>query len=257
MFARKSVLLTKLLKPGPQPYTTALKRHFRPLPFPKKLRNFAALGRYHSQIGTYLLFFPCAWGVALASPSPLSLLALQKYLLYFWGAFHLRSAGCGINDIFDRDIDPLIARTKTRPLASKSLTVNEAIAFTAAHCLAGLPVLFCIPQTAALLSLAVFPIAMLYPLAKRYTHYPQLVLGCVMNFGLFVGFSSVTGSLAGLYVVLPWWVAGVFWTMIYDTIYAYQDRKDDVKVGVKGMAIILGGDGIFWLKRMNVFMHLN
>lgn len=78
-----------------------------------------------------------------------------------------------------------------------------------------------------------------------------------MNFGLFVGFSSVTGSVAGIYVVLPWWAAGVIWTIIYDTIYAYQDRKDDVKVGVKGMAIILGGEGIFWLNGMNVFMHVN
>jgi 4-hydroxybenzoate polyprenyltransferase len=147
------VLLPKLLLFRPQPLTTAVRRHFTPFPPLSKLRHFAALGRYHSQTGTYLLFFPCAWGVALASPSPLSLIALQHYTLYLYGAFHLRSAGCAINDILDRKIDPLVARTKTRPLASGSLTLTEAAAFTAAHCLAGLPVLFCIPQASALLAL--------------------------------------------------------------------------------------------------------
>ena len=101
----------------------------------------------------------------------------------------------------------------------------------------GLPVLFLIKPIGAYLALAVFPFSMLYPLAKRFTYYPQLVLGSVFNFGLFVGFSSISGSLS-LQTVLPFYIAGVLWTLIYDTVYALPDMKDDLKVGVKGLALV-------------------
>ena len=223
-----------------------------------KYKEFAKLGRYSTQAGTCLLFFPCILGVTIASPNPLSWAALQKTLQYLWGAFNLRSAGCGINDIFDRNFDGKVERTKNRPLAAKTLTVPEALVFTGTHCLLGQPVLFMIPQVSALQSLAVFPFAMLYPLSKRYTYYPQFVQGCVFNFGIFVGFSSVTGSLIGIHIILPYYIATISWTLIYDTVYAYQDRKDDQTAGVKGMAVALGTgpEANRKLQLGNFFMHL-
>lgn len=221
-----------------------------------KLKAFTMLGRYSNQTGTFLLFMPCVWGVCLASPDPLSLHAMSHYFLYFWGAFHLRSAGCAVNDICDRDFDKKVERTKIRPLAANILTVNEAMLFTATHCLLGLPVLFIINPYASYLALGVFPLAMLYPLAKRYTYYPQVVLGSVFNFGVFVGFTSIMGSYDMLTIAVPFYVAGILYTVIYDTIYAVQDKDDDVKAGVKGMALAWGDNIVPNSQITSALLHL-
>ena len=147
------------------------------------------MGRYQYPTGIFLLFTPCLWGTALGA-SMLGLppvAAIPTSLLFLFGAFNLRSAGCAINDMFDKDFDKNVERCKNRPLASGVLNPKEAMGFTTAHLLGGLFVLSQLNPTATLLSLGIFPVACLYPLAKRYTHYAQVVLGLCFNSGIFIG----------------------------------------------------------------------
>lgn len=213
---------------------------------PDSVRPYAVLMRLDRPIGTWLLLLPCWWGIALASEGDLPVALLGLFAL---GAFVMRGAGCVINDLWDRKLDAQVERTKARPLASGAVSVRAALALLCALLLLGLLVLVQLPWTAILCGFAAMPLVILYPLAKRVTFWPQAVLGLTFNWGVLVGALSVANDLSAS--VLLAYAAGVFWTLGYDTIYAYQDVRDDESVGVKSAARALGpnakiGVGLFY-----------
>jgi 4-hydroxybenzoate polyprenyltransferase len=201
---------------------------------------YARLARIDRPIGTWLLLFPSWWGIALAAPTgpepgwpdPLLL------LLFAIGAVAMRGAGCTLNDIADRDYDAKVARTRKRPIPSGRISVAQAIAFLAAQLAVGASVLFSLNRLGILLGLGVLGLIGTYPFMKRITYWPQLFLGLNFNWGALIGWSAVTGSLGRPALLL--YLGGVFWTLGYDTIYAHQDKEDDVRIGVKSSALALG-----------------
>ena len=202
---------------------------------PAVLRPFASLMRIDRPIGTWLLFWPCAWGVALAG-------VRGEWALFGWlalGAFAMRSAGCVYNDIVDRDLDRKVERTRLRPLASKRVGVRAAWALTIALCLVGLLVLLQLNRTAQLVALASLALVAAYPFMKRIIWWPQAWLGLVFSWGALVGWPAVTGTFAPSALWL--WLGSIFWVIGYDTLYAIQDIEDDALVGVKSSARRLGG----------------
>jgi 4-hydroxybenzoate polyprenyltransferase len=201
---------------------------------PPRLRPFASLMRLDRPIGTWLLYWPCAWSVALGGVG-------GRWALFLWlglGAFAMRSAGCVYNDIVDRDLDTKVERTRLRPLASGRVSVRSAWILIGILCAAGLIVLVQLNGVAAAIALAsVAPVAA-YPYMKRLTWWPQVWLGLVFSWGALVGWPAVTGSLAWPSVLL--WTGSIFWVIGYDTLYAIQDIEDDALVGVKSSARRLG-----------------
>ena len=201
---------------------------------PERLRPFASLMRLDRPIGTWLLYWPCAWSVALAG-------VRGRWDLFLWlalGAFAMRSAGCVYNDIVDRDLDRRVERTRLRPLASGRTSVGAAWALTILLCLIGLVVLLQLDRVAQLVALASLALVAAYPFMKRITWWPQAWLGLVFSWGALVGWPAVTGNLA---VPALWLYAGtVAWVIGYDTLYAIQDIEDDALVGVKSSARRLG-----------------
>jgi 4-hydroxybenzoate polyprenyltransferase len=201
---------------------------------PPSARPYASLMRLDRPIGTWLLFWPCAWSVALAG-------VRDQWLLFVWlllGAFVMRSAGCAYNDIVDRDLDRRVERTRLRPLASGRVSLTSAWALVVGLSLVGLIVVLQLKpaaQLAALLSLA--PVAA-YPFMKRITWWPQAWLGLVFSWGALVGWPAVNGAF-GLPALLLW-IGSIFWVIGYDTLYAIQDIEDDALVGVKSSARALG-----------------
>jgi 4-hydroxybenzoate polyprenyltransferase len=201
---------------------------------PARLRPFASLMRVDRPIGTWLLYWPCAWSVALAGVG-------GRWGLFLWlalGAFAMRSAGCVYNDIIDRDLDRQVERTRLRPLASGRVSLKGAWVLLVAMSLIGLVVLLQLQRAAqivALISLA--PVA-LYPFMKRITWWPQAWLGLVFSWAALVGWPAVDGRMAAAAFWL--WGGSIFWVIGYDTIYALQDKEDDALVGVKSSALALG-----------------
>jgi 4-hydroxybenzoate polyprenyltransferase len=208
---------------------------------PERLRPFAVLARWDRPIGTWLLLWPCWWGVALAPGWP----DLRLLALFGIGAVAMRGAGCVVNDLADRDLDAKVARTRHRPLASGQLSVGQAAAFLILQLLVGLAVLLNFNCFTALLGLASMPLVIVYPFMKRITWWPQAVLGLTFNWGALVGWSAVTGELAAPALTL--YAAGFLWTLGYDTIYAHQDKVDDALIGVKSSARWLGAATRPWL----------
>jgi 4-hydroxybenzoate polyprenyltransferase len=201
---------------------------------PARWRPYASLMRVDRPIGTWLLYWPCAWSVALAG-------VRGEWALFLWlllGAFAMRSAGCVYNDILDRDLDRQVERTRLRPLASGLISLRAAWLLIAGLSLVGLIVLLQLPRVAqaiALISLA--PVAA-YPFMKRITWWPQAWLGLVFSWGALVGWPAVTGESETPALLL--WLGSIFWVIGYDTLYAIQDIEDDALVGVKSSARALG-----------------
>jgi len=213
---------------------------------PPRLRPFASLMRLDRPIGSWLLYWPCAWSVALAGVG-------GRWDLFLWlglGAFAMRSAGCVYNDIVDRDLDRSVERTRPRPIASGRVTLISAWFLIVGLCLLGLVVLLQLNVTAAVIALvSIAPVAA-YPFMKRITWWPQAWLGLVFSWGALVGWPAVTGSLSWTTVLL--WFGSIAWVIGYDTLYAIQDIEDDALVGVKSSARRLGdkaplGIGIFYV----------
>jgi 4-hydroxybenzoate polyprenyltransferase len=202
---------------------------------PGRAEPYARLARIDRPIGTWLLLFPAWWGIALASPGWPDPVLL---LLFAVGAVAMRGAGCTLNDIADREYDAKVARTRLRPIPSGRITVAQAGAFLLAQLAAGAAVLFSLNWLSILLGLAVLVLIGTYPFMKRITYWPQLFLGLNFNWGALIGWTAVTGSPAAPAVLL--YLGGVFWTLGYDTIYAHQDKEDDVRIGVKSSALALG-----------------
>ena len=202
---------------------------------PAPARPYASLIRLDRPIGAWLLFWPCAWSVALAGTSE------GGWLLILWlalGAWAMRGAGCVYNDIVDKDLDARVARTRLRPLASKRVPLSGAWALLGAMSLIGLVVLLQLPRFAQGIALASLFLVAAYPFMKRITWWPQAWLGLVFSWGALVGWAAVEGELDPPAWLL--WAGAVCWVVGYDTIYALQDKEDDALVGVRSSARALG-----------------
>ena len=213
---------------------------------PATWRPYLRLVRFDRPIGAWLLLFPCWWGQALAELSVGRAYPSAWYLaLFFAGAFLMRGAGCTYNDIVDRDYDASVARTAARPIPSGQISVAEARMFLAVLCLAGLVILLQFNLFTIVLGSASLALVVVYPFMKRLTYWPQLVLGLTFKWGALVGWTAVTGSLALAPVVL--YAGCVLWTIGYDTIYAHQDKEDDLAIGLKSTALKFGDATPQWL----------
>ncbi|MCW3796451.1 4-hydroxybenzoate octaprenyltransferase [Sphingomonas sp. BN140010] len=202
---------------------------------PPTFRPYASLMRVDRPIGTWLLYWPCAWSVALAGVE-------SRWSLLLWlalGAFAMRSAGCVYNDLIDRELDRQVERTRLRPLASGRVSAKAAWTLLVGLSLIGLFVLLQLERTAQLVALGSLLLVAAYPFMKRITWWPQAWLGLVFSWGALVGWPAVTGALAWPPLLL--WLGSVAWVVGYDTLYAIQDKEDDVLVGVKSSARRLGG----------------
>lgn len=197
---------------------------------------YGRLMRLDKPIGTHLLFLPTAWGITIAAGSVGD--AMSLCALTYGGAVIMRGAGCTMNDLWDQDIDSEVARTRTRPLAAGEISVPAAFTFLGLQLSAGLGVLLSLSNYAICVGApSVIPV-LLYPLAKRVTDYPQAMLGLTINWGALVGYAAAADALAAPAFCL--YGAGWCWTMIYDTIYAHQDKVDDARLGVRSSALALG-----------------
>lgn len=206
---------------------------------------YAELIRLDKPTGTYYLFFPALFSTLLAAPlavpmaSPLSLVGTA--LLFFSGALIMRGAGCTINDLWDRNLDPHVARTRLRPIARGAVTPFNALAFTGAQLLAGLGMLLQFPTQCLFYGIPSLLLVVTYPLAKRVTHYPQFVLGLTFSWGAIMGFPALGIDLlhnsAALIAAGFLYTSNVAWTVLYDMIYAHMDIKDDAKAGIKSIAL--------------------
>ena len=213
---------------------------------PQALKPYLRLARFDRPIGAWLLLFPTWWSQALAEVSTGSAYPNLWYLFLFWlGAFIMRGAGCTYNDIVDRDYDARVARTAARPIPSGQVSVAQAYMFLAALCAAGLLVLLQFNAFTILLGASSLLLIAIYPFAKRFTYWPQLVLGLTFKWGALVGWAAVTGSLG--YAALALYAGSVLWTIGYDTIYAHQDKEDDALVGLKSTALRFGAATRSWL----------
>ncbi|TFK29344.1 para-hydroxybenzoate-polyprenyltransferase [Coprinopsis marcescibilis] len=208
---------------------------------PARVRPYLYLTRIDKPIGTILLFLPCTWSITMASytlqlpvTTPLTYISLCGI-----GALVMRGAGCTINDMWDKNLDKAVERTKQRPLARGDLTRKDALVFLAGQLGVGLAVLMQFNWYSILLGASSLSVVTIYPLMKRITHWPQAVLGLAFNWGALLGWSAVAGSVDWA-VCLPLYAGGVCWTLVYDSIYAHQDKRDDIHVGIKSTALLFG-----------------
>ncbi|KAL5282782.1 COQ2 family protein [Megaselia abdita] len=213
---------------------------------------YAQLMRLDKPIGTYLLYWPCAWSIGLSS-SPGSWPDLYMLGLFATGAFIMRGAGCTINDLWDKDIDGKVERTKSRPLVSGKIEHMDAIYFLGGQLALGLLVLVELNTNSILLGVSSVALVIAYPLMKRITYWPQLVLGMTFNWGALLGWCATQGSVDWS-ACLPLYMSGICWTIVYDTIYAHQDKKDDLAIGVKSTALRFGDKTKVWLSGFTTAM---
>jgi 4-hydroxybenzoate polyprenyltransferase len=202
------------------------------------LQPYMMLSRMDKPIGTWLLAWPSFWSISIAAP-PGGPLDISTLALFGMGAFLLRGAGCTINDMWDRDFDKMVERTKSRPLAAGTITQWHALGWLGIQLSAGLAILLQLHPYSQLIGVASLPFVATYPLMKRVTGWPQAFLGLTINWGAIMGWAAVHDSL-DWNVVGPLYMSGFFWTLLYDTIYAHQDKTDDVKAGVKSTALTFG-----------------
>ena len=201
-----------------------------------QLNLFVELTRLKKPIGYMLLFWPCAWGLTIAYDFSSNLNNYFFYLLlFFFGSVFMRSAGCIVNDIIDRKFDKKVSRTKNRPIASGKISVKLGLFYTSILCLIALAILLNFNSLTIILALGSMPLAFTYPLMKRYTYWPQLFLGITFNYGLILGWTSTTNEIS--IVPIIFYLGAIFWTLGYDTIYGFQDIKDDEIIGLKSTSI--------------------
>ena len=213
---------------------------------PARLQPYLKLARFDRPIGAWLLLFPCWWSQALGelslghpTPSPWHL------MLFLIGAFVMRGAGCTWNDIVDRDYDGRVERTAKRPIPSGQVSVSQALAFAVGLCFVGLLVLLQFNRATVWVGVSSLVLVALYPFCKRFTYWPQLMLGLTFKWGALVGWTAATGALGAPALVL--YAGAIAWTIGYDTIYAHQDKEDDAMLGLKSTALLLGSATRPWL----------
>ena len=202
----------------------------------KQLNLFIELTRLKKPIGFMLLFWPCSWGLTLAYDFSNDLNDYFFYLtLFFLGSILMRSAGCIVNDILDKEFDKKVSRTKDRPIASNKVSTKLGLIYVILLCFLALLVLLNFNTFTIILALGSMPLAFSYPLMKRYTYWPQLFLGITFNYGLILGWVCIKNQID--IVVIIFYLGAIFWTLGFDTIYGYQDIKDDEIIGIKSTSI--------------------
>ena len=202
----------------------------------EKINHFIELTRLKKPIGFMLLFWPCLWGLTIAFDFSNNTYTFFKYcILFLCGSVLMRSAGCIVNDIVDKDFDSKVERTKGRPIASGKISVRLGIVYSAILCLIALIVLLQFNTLTIILAMCSMPLAFAYPFMKRITYWPQLFLGITFNYGIVLGWTSVNENLNFAAIIL--YIGAIFWTLGYDTIYGFQDIKDDEIIGVKSTSI--------------------
>ncbi len=206
---------------------------------PAAWQPYALLARLDRPIGAWLLFLPALGGILLAGAPPW-LRSVRLIVLFAVGSVVMRAAGCVVNDMWDRDLDRRVTRTAGRPLAAGTISMPEAAAFLFVLLAIGLAILLALGPLARLLGVASLLLVALYPLAKRVTWWPQIVLGFTFGWGAPMGYAAAAGRLDG--AAVAFYAASVFWILGYDTIYAHQDREDDALIGVKSTARLFGSD---------------
>ena len=213
---------------------------------PHGWRPYLRLARADRPVGVWLLLWPCWWSLALAGINAgAGAPDLRFMLLFAIGAIAMRGAGCVWNDITDADYDARVARTRSRPIPSGQVSLRQAFAFMIALSLAGFGVLLQFNWFTILLGLASLALIAVYPFMKRFTYWPQGVLGLTFNWGALMGWAAVFGELSLAPVLL--YGGAIAWTMGYDTIYAHQDKEDDALLGLKSTALKFGADTKRWL----------
>ena len=202
----------------------------------KKIQVLIQLTRLNKPIGIMLLFWPCAWGLTLAYYfNGETNLYLKHLLLFFLGSVLMRSAGCIFNDIVDKNLDKKVKRTQKRPIASGKISILESFSFVVFLCLIALLILLQFNWLTIILGLGSMILAFTYPYMKRITYWPQLFLGLTFNWGIIMGWSSITNNISLEPLIL--YFGAIFWTLGYDTIYGLQDIKDDEIIGIKSTSI--------------------
>jgi 4-hydroxybenzoate polyprenyltransferase len=201
-----------------------------------QINLFINLIRLKKPIGFMLLFWPCAWGLTVAYDFSNEKITYFFYLfLFLCGAVLMRSAGCIINDIADREYDKKVSRTKNRPIANGKISVKRGFFYSSVLCLIALVVLLQFNNFTILLALGSMPLAFTYPLMKRYTYWPQLFLGITFNYGLILGWTSITNEINLIPIIF--YFGAIFWTLGFDTVYGFQDINDDEIIGLKSTSI--------------------
>ena len=202
----------------------------------QNIKLLIELTRLNKPIGFMLLFWPCIWGLTLAYDFALPLEIFIFYgALFFSGSVLMRSAGCIVNDISDKNFDKLVERTKDRPIASGKISIRLAAIFASILCAVAFLVLINFNKFTILMALISMPLAFTYPLMKRFTYWPQLFLGITFNYGLVLAWISIKNDISLIPIIF--YFGAIFWTLGYDTIYGYQDIKDDEIIGVKSTSI--------------------
>ncbi|XP_014121329.2 4-hydroxybenzoate polyprenyltransferase, mitochondrial isoform X1 [Zonotrichia albicollis] len=250
--AAPPLLLRRLAAPpGPRSFSAAELVRAAPAP----LQPYLRLMRLHQPAGTWLLYLPCTWSIGLAA-APGCLPDWHMLSLFGVGAVLMRGAGCTINDMWDRDYDRQVARTASRPLAAGDISTFQSLVFLGGQLSLALCVLLCLNYYSIILGASSLFLVITYPLMKRITYWPQLVLGFTFNWGALLGWSAIKGSCEWS-VCLPLYFAGVMWTLVYDTIYAHQDKRDDIMIGVKSTALHFRKDTKQWLSGFSLAMLLS
>ena len=202
----------------------------------QNIKLFIELTRLNKPIGFMLLFWPCIWGLAISYNFNLSLEKFFFYgTLFLLGSILMRSAGCIVNDIVDKNFDKKVNRTKNRPIASEKISVKLGLTYVAILCVLAFLVLINFNKFTILMALLSMPLAFLYPLMKRFTYWPQLFLGITFNYGIVLSWISIYNEVSAIPIIF--YAGAIFWTLGYDTIYGYQDIKDDEIIGVKSTSI--------------------
>src|SRR6056300_1834477 len=205
-----------------------------------QIKLFIEIARLKKPIGYMLLFWPCAWGLTLAYNFNGEKITYIIYIILFLlGAILMRSAGCIVNDIADKEFDKKVLRTKNRPIALGKISVIRGLVYTVILCLLAFIILIQFNFLTIALALISMPLAFTYPLMKRYTYWPQLFLGITFNYGLILGWISIMGEMDIAAIIF--YLGAIFWTLGYDTIYGYQDIKDDEIIGLKSTSIKFKG----------------
>jgi len=222
----------------------------------KQFKLFIELTRLKKPIGYMLLFWPCSWGLTLAYDFTGAINVFLIYLiLFFTGSVLMRSAGCVVNDIVDRNFDKKVSRTKNRPIASGKVNLFQGLLYSVVLCAIAFTVLIQFNLLTIILAMGSMPLAFTYPLMKRYTYWPQLYLGITFNYGVILGWTSITNELNLLPVIF--FIGAIFWTLAYDTIYGFQDIKDDEIIGLRSTSIKFKHNPYLFLKICYLFFLLS
>ncbi|MFT6451390.1 MAG: 4-hydroxybenzoate polyprenyltransferase [Halocynthiibacter sp.] len=219
---------------------------------PAATRPYLRLSRADRPIGTWLLLLPCWWGALLAALNSGGFDATVAWVMIGCGvgAWLMRGAGCTWNDITDRNIDGAVERTRSRPIPSGQVTVRQALVWMGAQALIAFGILLTFAPIAIWLGIGSLALVAIYPFAKRFTWWPQVFLGLAFNWGALLAYAAVAGKVDANAMML--YLAGIAWTLFYDTIYAHQDKEDDALIGVKSTARLFGTQTPQWLRRFMV-----